>query len=155
MSRGAAIISLLCAAACHGSHSHSGRLSDAGGSDRSLDAGGFTLRGGYRCCLEEAGTSCCAGTAQGTCFAYGGSTGECAGESETIDAKDTCAICCEGLQPLHASVPGNEIPSSLDGQPEGCDPVPIPSLFLCLACGDGTCGKGETYCSCPADCPPP
>jgi len=56
------------------------------------------------------------------------------------------AKCCSGLTKVinwqqwkvHCSGPGRNSPAPFD--------------FLCTACGDGKCGKGEDFCICPADC---
>jgi hypothetical protein len=89
--------------------------------------------GVYRCCLPDAGTSCCAGTRDGTCFKYGGTNGQCAEDGEEFEAKDICAGCCPGMVRLH-------------------DCEGPPSVFYCTHCGDGVCGPGEESCNCPADC---
>jgi hypothetical protein len=137
------------------------RVGDAsfeGGSvgDAAIEAASppFTMQGVYRCCSPDAGTDCCVGASQGTCFPYGGVTGQCSEEGEIFDAKDVCSTCCGQLKHVHVSAPGDESPPVVDGLPEGCDPGPLLSYFLCIACGDGICGKGENVCTCPEDCPP-
>jgi hypothetical protein len=89
--------------------------------------------GVYRCCLPGEGTSCCKGTATGTCFQYGGISGTCTTEGDSFEAKDICSGCCEGL----VRVPDCDGP---------------PSVLRCTRCGDGSCGPGEDSCNCAADC---
>ena len=89
--------------------------------------------GVYRCCLPDAGTSCCTGARDGFCFKYGGSSGQCTKEGDEFEAKDICAGCCDGLVRV----------SSCHGPP---------SVMTCTHCGDGTCGAGEDSCNCPSDC---
>jgi hypothetical protein len=99
---------------------------------------GFTTTGSdgvYRCCLPGDGTSCCAGTAIGTCFQYGGTSGACTNEGDELEGKDICAGCCEGLV-----------------RKQVCDAPP--SVIVCTRCGNGTCGPGEDTCNCPVDCGP-
>ncbi len=58
------------------------------------------------------------------------------------------AVCCEGLTKLDMAWPVKQ------GRKEVC----IATLTweqTCTKCGDGKCGKGENWCICPEDCPPP
>ena len=50
--------------------------------------------------------------------------------------------------------PTVETTETYEGYPEGCGPGPAPpSILVCVTCGDGTCGAGESPCNCAADCP--
>lgn len=102
-----------------------------------------TQNGVYQCCRKGEGRECC-GDVFGTCFRYGGVSGDCAGVGETIEAKDICSHCCQGLLPEHPLVknPATGL----------CDIDAPPSLFVCVPCGDGVCGESENECTCPADC---
>jgi hypothetical protein len=126
-----------------------------GGADSGIDvdAGYTTTHGIYRCCEPGTGTQCCTDRAQGTCFAYGGVLGRCMAAGEQFEAKDICAGCCEGLVAVTSDMPGNAATPANDGLEEGCDHTAAPSLFRCVACGDGRCGAFESNCNCPADCP--
>jgi len=149
---------LLLATACGGRSASSQQPmpSSTTGGDAS-DAGGDASSGRYRsgpytCCAEGEGRSCCPPETlpdpsvgrTATCFQYGGVRGACTGAGETLEAKDICSVCCAGLTRISRDAPG-------DGG--ACEPAPIPSLFLCSACGDGVCGDGENRCNCPGDCP--
>lgn len=134
---------------CGDSHRSARPERDAGMSGPSPT---YTMQGVYRCCGEGLGESCCDGIPKGTCFAFGGVGERCAEEGEEVDAKDICAVCCDKLSRVPATRRGTSVAPALDGLVEGCDPSPIPSLFVCLACGDGLCGVGETLCNCPEDC---
>jgi len=51
--------------------------------------------------------------------------------------------CCEGLTETLTS----------DGVQEGqCAPLDCGVFHICTKCGDGACGQGENFCSCPEDC---
>lgn len=113
----------------------------------------YEIRGAYRCCAKDAGTTCCEGLDAGICFQYGGIYGDCRREGEKFEAKVICSGCCEGLEKEHLLEPGNAVPPEKDGLPEGCDDVGVPSLFVCIRRGDGVCGSGENYCNSPEDCP--
>ena len=65
----------------------------------------------------------------------------CSGEGELISLLDPTQVCCPGLDTIDNSFPG------VGG---GCDV--ILDSAICAYCGDGTCGLGENYCNCPADC---
>ena len=75
---------------------------------------------------------------------FGGAYGRCLQEGEELEAKVIGALCCEGLERI-----GLEHPTA-----NGCASDEPPSLFVCAACGDGTCGRSENSCNCEADCPP-
>jgi hypothetical protein len=169
---------LLVSAAAGGcGSSASSAVTDAGGtgavdafSDEAADAGGDTgdgslvfgdaaagepySQGDNICCGKGTGTACCppgtladpsAGTSS-TCFQYGGVTGQCTPEGSSLDAKDLCSICCEGLVRIDSTVP--------DRETDACFRIELPSVFVCAACGNGTCDlTGENSCNCPADCP--
>lgn len=141
-----------------GSGANSGAASaesrDAG-SDVDADAAtvAYETLGPYRCCAEGTGTACCEGTPQGTCFEHGGLYGACRAAGEQYEAKVICARCCEGLEHRGILEPGNRVGPDVDGLPDGCDAPAPPSLRVCIRCGDGTCGPGENFCNCPADCP--
>jgi len=110
------------------------------GDNDSKDTGGWE-DGVYHCCDEGEGTSC---------FEYGGVYHACREAGEEFEAKIECALCCDGLT---RAEPLMETDDVLDGYPKGCGPVAPPSVFVCVACGDGTCGAGENRCVCPEDCP--
>lgn len=130
------------------------RSGDEDGDDAHGDAG-YTMSGPYRCCAPGTGTACCAGTRQGTCFEFGGIYKDCRKAGEQYEGKVICAHCCPGLTRAAIVVPGNQVPSSADHLPEGCDDVAPPSLGVCIQCGDGICGPGESFCNCEQDCPRP
>ncbi len=115
----------------------------------SKDGGGYE-DGVYHCCDEGEGTSCCDGYEQGMCFQYGGIYGACLAAGKGFDAKIECAFCCDGLDRAAPMVKTDEV---WEGYPKGCGPSAPPSWFVCIACGDGTCGAGENQCMCPEDCP--
>ena len=143
--------------ACGGSSSSSSNadastnVADDGGSAGDGASGRYT-QGVYSCCAEGEGKSCCppetlpdpAKGRTATCFQYGGTAGECVAAGGTLEAKDICSICCPGLSRIELDAP------SADGG--ACESAAPPSLFVCAACGDGTCGRGENRCNCPADC---
>lgn len=108
----------------------------------------YTMDGVYRCCEQGHAKDCCDGTPPGICFAFGGNLGRCTGEGEELDAKDTCAACCSGLERMSSKI----LDPESDGSVRSCVAPGVFSLFICIRCGDGTCGKGETACDCPADC---
>jgi len=69
---------------------------------------------------------------------------DCKKQGEAITASSTEAVaCCSGLQ---ASFSATTTPS---GQCE-----PNPEQMICINCGDGVCGAGESMCNCPNDCSP-
>lgn len=74
---------------------------------------------------------------------FGGSYGRCREDGEQLEAKIIGAVCCEGLECI-----GLEHPTA-----GGCLSDAPPSLFVCSACGDGTCGPSENSCNCSVDCP--
>ncbi len=136
--------------------------SPAGGADgdtpdaQAMDAAGYTTQGPYRCCAPGTGKACCSGTEEGMCFEYGGLYGDCRKAGEHYEGKVICAHCCAGLTRQSILEPGDHVPPSLDQLPEGCDLAPIPeSTGVCIQCGDGVCGPGENFCTCPEDCPRP
>ena len=55
---------------------------------------------------------------------------------------DTTGKCCEGFVPA----------SDCDPMEDGACSCPKCPCYLCLPCGDGTCGPFENACNCPADC---
>jgi hypothetical protein len=113
---------------------------------QSTNAGGMSSDSGdpYTCCAKGEGTACCSGAPAGTCFPYGGVEGDCVSAGGMFDGKEICALCCAGLTRVHLVGSGDGGACVLDGPP---------SLFVCVACGDGTCGAGENTCNCPGDCP--
>ncbi len=60
--------------------------------------------------------------------------------------------CCEGLQAVPLCTLTSETCATSD-----CSDVCQCSAIevICTACGDGTCGTGETFCNCKQDCPLP
>lgn len=107
--------------------------------------------GVYHCCAPGQGDSCCAGHAQGECFAYGGIYGDCTSEGAELDARVICGLCCEGLTEVEPMSLTNQ---PFPGYPPGCGPSGgIPSIHLCVRCGDGVCAAWENRCICPQDCP--
>lgn len=100
-------------------------------------------QGVYLCCAKGEGTACCEGEPQGTCFQYGGTVGDCAPEGDVREGKDICSLCCPGLAEVEYLAPDAS---------GACEPQAPPSVLLCVACGDGVCGKGENVCNCPDDC---
>ena len=67
------------------------------GSDGHEPVAGEYDDGPYHCCAPEQGSSCCDGSPQGECFAYGGIYGDCTSEGDELDARVICGLCCEGL----------------------------------------------------------
>ena len=65
----------------------------------------------------------------------------CSVEGEGATAK-TQTYCCPDLTLISQS-------KMIDGQ---CVDI-APDLGICTQCGNGVCGKGESHCNCPADCP--
>lgn len=86
----------------------------------------------------------CAGAAQG--MAEGSTPDDqnpdCIGEGVKFTDENPEEKCCGNLK--HAA---DKFP---DGE-GGCDQYKCP-CYICINCGDGTCGKGENYCNCPEDC---
>lgn len=76
----------------------------------------------------------------------------CVTEGEEFLVKSEMA-CSEGLVGVSArDVPRDDY--TQDDYPRGCGPkdgVP-PDVHVCVACGDGECGRAEQFCNCPADC---
>ena len=70
-----------------------------------------------------------------------GACGECVKEGMLL--KDPSLLCCDGLVPALDCV--NEALGELFCM--------CTEDFICVACGDGQCGKGENECNCPEDCP--
>jgi hypothetical protein len=144
----------------HDARSMTAAPADAGASLQTDGGGvgavGYDEDGPYRCCAPDAGTSCCVGTKTGFCFEYGGIYKTCTGPGQQYEGKVICARCCPGLARTTIVHPGDAVPSSVDGLPDGCDEGDEPGgLGVCIACGDGACGPGENFCNCPADCPRP
>lgn len=79
-----------------------------------------------------------------TCFGYGGVVGACTVAGDMLEGKDICATCCDDLVRIDNSAPV--------GAGGACEETAPPSLLVCAACPDGTCGTGENKCNCPADC---
>jgi hypothetical protein len=79
-----------------------------------------------------------------TCFGYGGVGGACTVAGDMLEGKDICATCCDDLVRIDNSAPV--------GAGGACEETAPPSLLVCAACPDGTCGTGENKCNCPADC---
>jgi len=133
--RGRAFAVLILLAGC----GRSGQMVD-GSADGAAD--GRYSQGVYTCCAKGEGIGCCPPESlpdpsigrTATCFSYGGVYDDCVPEGEELEAKVICAICCPGLTRL-----------------EACE-QPLPSVFVCGACGNGVCGPGESACNCPADC---
>ena len=78
----------------------------------------------------------------------------CVAEGEVIPPGPPWAECCSGLAPLI------DLTISIVG---ACvDPIPLACCYgcdatvllqeVCVKCGNGICGPGETYCNCPDDC---
>jgi hypothetical protein len=150
------------ATACSSDAVDSRELPDAQGTDAASPgpdaaefaeaAANYTMAGVYRCCLPDAGTSCCAGVKQGLCYAYV----PCTGVGQKYEGKATCAGCCEGLVRTDSLVVGDATPPDVDRLDPACDFGPDPaSLLTCIRCGDGICGEAENFCNCPADCSKP
>ncbi|MCW5833941.1 MAG: hypothetical protein KIS78_16190 [Labilithrix sp.] len=142
-------------AACAGGSTPKGTANDATVVTEETDAGaggGRYTQGVYTCCAEGEERACCppetlpdpATGRSATCFPYGGARGRCVAAGGTLEAKDICSICCPGLARLATEAP--------TGDAGACEDQAPPSVFLCAACGDGTCGAGENACNCPADC---
>ena len=73
----------------------------------------------------------------------GGAYGRCLEAGEELDAKVIGATCCDGLKRLQRQT----------NTASGCvDDGGPPSLFICAACGDGSCATYENSCNCPQDC---
>jgi hypothetical protein len=132
-----------------------------GATDDAGDAGAdYDMQGVYRCCAKGTGRACCEGvplspTGDNMCFEYGGYYQDCRREGEVYEGKIICARCCDGLERSSVIVPGDEVPPELDELPEGCDFGAPDSILVCIRCGDGVCGPGESFCNCPEDCPRP
>lgn len=117
-------------------------------------SGGRYKHGVYFCCGRgEVVETCCEGKDVGTCFQYGGVSGECIGQGELIEGKDICSMCCPGLKAISTATP-NPSNRAHDGYqlPDGCTEIAPPSLGMCSACGNGICDKDESFCNCPDDC---
>jgi len=111
--------------------------------DASYVEGQGYQQGVYQCCAQGEGRSCCDQTAA-KCFEYGGPSGGCKAEGETVEAKEICSHCCAGL--TRAAITA---PSAPTGE---CGPVGPASLFVCVYCGDGVCSADENVCNCADDC---
>lgn len=133
------------------------------------DSDGRTTQGVYTCCAPGDGLGCCNaedgllgyqsnpdgtitavggredGMTSANCFRYGGTAGACASVGEVIEKKDICSTCCEALVELESECETGDCVEGIPG---------LPSVKICAACGDGTCGAGESHLNCPADCPP-
>jgi hypothetical protein len=108
--------------------------------DAASDSGvhNWMMIGSYRCCLPGDGKTCCDGVRNNLCYEYGGYRGKCVNEGDGFDGKDSCALCCPGLTRGSIACVGS--------------PNFVASGFVCVRCGDGTCGAAEDECNCPADC---
>ena len=67
----------------------------------------------------------------------------CKAEGEWCDSGDGVCDCCADLVLVTANA------GVLNGQ---CEPLDCGSYGICTQCGDGVCGIGETFCTCPDDC---
>lgn len=107
----------------------------------------------YHCCASgQDVVACCSGYPAGRCYRYGGTRRRCAQQGESVEGKDVCAHCCEGLDRVAPLAPSSEQFPSESSFPPGCGPAASDSLFVCVRCGDGVCGAGENACLCPGDC---
>lgn len=70
---------------------------------------------------------------------------ECVPEGQGfVGAVEPFATCCAGLV-MMINYTNFKVRCEAPAQGAEVD-------FICLACGDGTCGVGETFCNCPSDC---
>ncbi|MDD5470277.1 MAG: hypothetical protein PHO92_05800, partial [Candidatus Peribacteraceae bacterium] len=70
----------------------------------------------------------------------------CVQEGQSAAVLPGAATCCSGLNGVVATGPLQD-GSCSDALPGGA--------FRCVRCGNGSCGLGENYCNCLADCPRP
>ena len=71
----------------------------------------------------------------------------CKVEGEGYDLKvGVEGPCCDGLVAANTA-----LAPDTDG---ACVEEDLNPAKVCLACGDGTCGRAENTCNCPLDCPP-
>jgi len=73
---------------------------------------------------------------------------ECAKEGEDRCTACGCRACCPGLVSRDVTHPYRT---------ENNEVVCLENMtaYVCVKCGDGTCGEGEDWCICPEDCPKP
>jgi hypothetical protein len=83
------------------------------------------------------------------------------GSCDPLETQDTCPEDCACVEEGGWFVHGDDLQccpglSSLSvdfGVVAGmCAPLDCGVFIVCTACGDGECGIGETFCSCPQDC---
>ncbi len=101
-----------------------------------------------------------------TIYLNGSNTGVCGngtcetGETVTNCSADCNTISCIGVNEGHEIKQGQSCCAGLKPLVEkysqltenwSCVPMPT-SRTLCANCGNGICGPGESYCSCPQDC---
>ncbi|MFH0739588.1 MAG: hypothetical protein V1819_00680 [bacterium] len=60
---------------------------------------------------------------------------------------DVRNICCAGLQGVYS-----QDVYYTDDQGDTCAIGATPRNVVCVACGNGVCGAGESKCNCPQDC---
>ncbi len=90
-------------------------------------------------CVDCGDGICGLGETSQNCLA---DCGSCAEEGDWFDAGQQ-GECCPGLTLLQVS----------EGISNGqCAPLDCGVYGVCTKCGDGECGIGESFCSCPEDC---
>ena len=79
----------------------------------------------------------------------------CNPEGEIYSAHELNPSCCHGLTNVNLMFePSDDYEG--DDLPDGCGVGDAPpSIMICIACGDGTCGESEHHCNCPEDCAAP
>jgi hypothetical protein len=118
---------------------------------RYIDAGGQPA---LACCgapSEIPGVTCVDLSQDGGQYGF---YGHCIAGGDEFEGKIAGARCCPGLVNRHPEIEsdaGFQIPWS-----PGCAWAATPSIFMCLACGNGICERpNENHCDCPEDCPLP
>jgi hypothetical protein len=60
--------------------------------------------------------------------------------------------CCEGLMEISAAWQPNTDDTSGSDSGQCMADEDYEGVFICAKCGNGECGPGEDFCTCPADC---
>lgn len=113
-------------------------------------AGGIAPDGSYKIRICQTGSTAC--DSSDNYFTISAPISGCAKEGQSYSGVFTDkypSVCCDGLIGFMSGMDTRKV---VDGK---CIATGMESGYpvgICIKCGDGVCGTGESVCSCPKDC---